>query len=77
MAPEKRVIKQAGHPGDDRRVRQVEHVPAEAADVEMHEIGDRPIGEAIDRIADRAADDQPERERREAGAGAGMTADDR
>src|SRR5215211_6109495 len=58
---DERVIEEADDPGNDRRIGDVEDVPGEAADVEMDEVEHRPVGDAVDGVAERAADDQPER----------------
>src|SRR5215216_3032398 len=58
---DERVIEEPDDPGNDRRVGDVEDVPGEAADVEMDEVEHRPVGDAVDGVAERAADDQPER----------------
>src|SRR6185503_12267568 len=58
----KRVIQQADNPGNDGHVGHVKYIPIEPpigrGNVEKHEISDPTIGQAVDGIADRAADDQ-------------------
>src|ERR1700730_1922416 len=60
---------QPDHPGDDGHVGKVKNVPIEAEacgiDVKQHEIDHRPVGEAVDGVPDRPADDEAEAERGE------------
>src|SRR5215211_2329334 len=58
---DERVIEEPDDSGNDCRIGDVEDVPGKAADVEMDEVEHRPVGDAVDRVAERAADDQPER----------------
>src|SRR5512134_276554 len=51
---------------DDRRVRQIERWPVPAAPVEVEEVDDMSVGDAVDHVADGAAQDQCERERKHA-----------
>src|SRR5208283_1550210 len=63
----KRIVKKARHAGHDRHVGQVKNVPAEAPAggfyVKKHEIHDAGPVQPVDRIAERAADNKPERRR--------------
>jgi len=58
-------IQEPDHPGNDGDIGQIEDIPDEIdrfrRDVEQDEIGDRPIKNAVDRVPDRPADDQPKR----------------
>ena len=69
VPPEKELIQQPDHPRNDGGIGQVEHVPGEfeafRVDVEQDEVHHRPIGEAVDGVAERPADDQAERQRRQ------------
>ena len=49
---DERVIEEPDHPGNDRRVGDIEDVPGEAADVEMDEIEHRAVGDAVDGVAE-------------------------
>src|SRR5215467_2618800 len=74
IPPEERLVKQPDHARNNTDVGKVKDVPAERPrfrrDVEQHEVNHGPVGDAVDPVADRAADDQSERERGEARAGA-------
>src|SRR5208337_2715627 len=64
-------IVQEGHdPGNDRHIRKVEDVPAEAPagglDVKKHKVHHPRPMQAVKRVADRAPDNKPKRERRQA-----------
>src|SRR4051812_21350624 len=65
MPPEEGLIQESDHARNDSGIREVKHVPRELearrGDVEQDEIDYRPIGEPVDGIAQRAADDQAER----------------
>src|SRR5450759_338043 len=73
--PQEGIIQQGRYPGNNRHIRKVKHVPSEGfssdLDVEQGEIHHRAIGEAVDGVADGAADDQAERHRGNQGAGPG------
>src|SRR5690348_9944302 len=62
VSADERIVQKAYYAGHDSHVSQVKHVPTEGPrggrDVEQDEIGDRPVGGAIDRVADRPADDE-------------------
>src|ERR1700687_6293992 len=64
--PQEGVIQQGRYPGNNRPVGKVKHVPIDGIspdlDVEQGEIDHRAIGEAVDGVADGAADDQAERD---------------
>src|SRR6266436_9539880 len=64
--PQEGIIQQGRYPGNNRDVGKVKHVPIEglAPDLEVKqgEIDYRAIGEAVDGVADGAADDQAERD---------------
>src|SRR5258707_15064197 len=66
------IIQQGRYPGNNRHVREVKHVPIVGIppdlEVEQGEIDHRAISEAVDAVADRAADDQAERYRGQQGA---------
>src|SRR5664279_1028037 len=70
--PQEGVIQQGRHPGNNRHVGKVKHVPivgiSPDLDVEQGEIDHRAIGKAVDGVADGAADDQAERDGGEPGA---------
>ena len=60
-------------PADDRSICHIKDIPLEGpghcADMKQHKIHHRAVNSAIDRIPDRAADNQSEREARQARAG--------
>src|SRR6266704_3427215 len=70
--PHEGIIQQGRYAGNNRDVGKVKHVPTEgmAPDLEVKqgEIDHRAIGEAIDGVADGAADDQAERDGGDQGA---------
>src|SRR5262249_23347369 len=65
----KRVIQQADNPGNDGYIREVKNVPVKApvgrGNVEKDEIGDPPVGQAVDGVAESTSDDQAKGERGE------------
>ncbi len=58
MSPEHRFIQKSNDPCNDGGIGDVEHVPFKAEGVEGEEVGDRPIEDAVNGVADGPADDQ-------------------
>src|SRR6476620_9071577 len=62
-------IQEAGDPGNDGYIGEVKDVPIKAPssgfDVQQHKIGHRTVDQAVDAIAERPADDQPQRNGRQ------------
>ena len=66
FSPQKQAVEQHRRdPQTDGAVGGVESRPVPAADVKIEKIDDRAETKAIDDIADRTADDQPDRDREE------------
>src|SRR5882672_3958905 len=64
--PNEGIIQERRYPGNNRHIGKVKHVPiigiSADLEVEQGEIDHRAIGEAVDAVADGAADDQAERD---------------
>ena len=58
MSPKHQFIQKSNHPCNDGGIGDVEDVPFVAEGVEGEEIGNRPIEDAVDGVADSPADDE-------------------